>query len=796
MSTSARNPFPGPVPLTESQGSLLFGRASEKDELMMRLRPGSALKIIQLTADSGIGKTSLLDAGLVPRLVDGGRTVVLIRDWSAVSGRSGVDNLAEALMNGLGRAVCEDMGLEQLREGTGSEPGNAEEIVDEIDDFFGEDLVVILDQFEELFRLDPSLGHEFLGALVERYARRSPLSFRTIVSLRSEYRAELGLIESKLSTDRWLWYPLDHVEDQVVADLITAGLPPEQRPFGADEAEVLKDLWVLAAYGATAQNRGKWWKPRVGLLQMQAMLWVLWERLRGDSQVKLSWQSTLAALGVTTSSERQELTPSELERGATAAFQAALRAYLDEAFDELMLRAGDGSASRGHDRLVGERRARETRVMAALLAPALSSGGYKQVVDTEKLALTRTAVGFQYLDKADEKEYARSAIRRARDVAEAEGSRFICFSQLEDDYSLLLGEPDVEFDVQTVGGDQGLGSGRVMTLHWQVVTAEIAVTYERALQWLKKRQIVRLTPGPWRDGYRTRAVSVTHDGYGDPLDAWGRYELTKPSTYEHMLMALRGETIEIPDGIKATSDGSPVVLRRLCWQGAEIAFDLANVVFEECDLRGSIIQDVEHMEDVEFRNCVTDGLLIQRSKISGARGLRFVVDSSSLAPELAAADVFDTSVSTLTLQNRCVFTEGTPLVFRGLEGYGIFVTETTGAAWSIVDCRLDHVLIGSDVKMGGDWTLHSGMIVNAFLSHLVLRGRYSVGGAGVRSGELDRVAERLGVSPMDLGITAEQLDESMTVRVANASLVHVEAQRVKLSGDWIWLWRDQKQFPE
>jgi hypothetical protein len=793
VSTSADNPFPGPVPLTEGQGGLLFGREAEKDELEMRLRPGSPLRIVQLTADSGIGKTSLLDAGLVPRLKGSGRKVILIRDWSAVSGRRGVDNLAEALMAGLGPAACEDVGVGVLHSGTESDQGNAEEIIDVIDDHYGEDLVVILDQFEELFRLDPSLGHEFLAALVERYARRQPLSFRTVVSLRSEYRSELGVIESKLSTDRWLWYPLSHVEDEVVVDLICAHASEGPQPFERDEAQVLQGMWLMAAYGAKGQDRGKWWKPRVGLLQMQAMLWVLWERMRRESYTLLTWESVLEALGAEHSPERSRAGE---EKEATEAFQAALRAFLDEAFDALLGKAGDGSYSKGRDRAEGEARARETRVMAALLAPALSSGGYKQVVDTDELALSRTAVGFQFFDRPEEKAYARAAIQRARHVAESEGSRFLSFENLEDDFALFVGGPPDEFSVRTdEGEDQALGAGRLMTRHWQVVTCEIALTYERALQWLKQRQIVRLTPGPWRDGNRTRAVSVTHDGYGEPLNAWGKHEMTKPETYEHMLVALRGETIELPC-IQAPVDGPPIVLKRLSWQGAEIAFDLVNVVFEECDLRGTVIQGVSRLQDVEFRNCVTDGLLIQRSTIRGRKGLLFVGDDRCFDLELKAAKSFNTRVRTLTLQNECEFEAGTPLVFKGLTGYGVFVTETTGAAWSIINCELDHVVIGSEPHEGRSWRLNSGKIVNAFLSHLVLRGDYTGGSDEASADKLARVADSLGVAVSDLGVSADALNETKTVRVANASLIHVEAERVKLSGDWIWMWREQRQDGE
>ena len=61
------NPWPGLAPFTEAQREFFFGRDTESAELLRRVR-GRPLTV--LFGQSGLGKTSLLCAGLFPRLRD------------------------------------------------------------------------------------------------------------------------------------------------------------------------------------------------------------------------------------------------------------------------------------------------------------------------------------------------------------------------------------------------------------------------------------------------------------------------------------------------------------------------------------------------------------------------------------------------------------------------------------------------------------------------------------------------------------------------------------------------------
>ena len=79
-SLDAENPWPGLVPYTEATQAYFHGRDAETAELLRRVRREH---LTILFGESGLGKTSLLCAGLFPRLRAADFLPVYIRlDWS------------------------------------------------------------------------------------------------------------------------------------------------------------------------------------------------------------------------------------------------------------------------------------------------------------------------------------------------------------------------------------------------------------------------------------------------------------------------------------------------------------------------------------------------------------------------------------------------------------------------------------------------------------------------------------------------------------------------------------------
>src|SRR5580658_6407457 len=136
------NPFPGLRPFEPDEDHLFFGREKEIDELLRRL---GANRFLSVVGTSGSGKSSLVRSGLIPSLYSGfmvnaGSTwrVATLRPGedpighlSAALNRSGVLG-AEGEMASTNRVL-----LEAVRQARIPPEDN---------------LLVIVDQFEELFR--------------------------------------------------------------------------------------------------------------------------------------------------------------------------------------------------------------------------------------------------------------------------------------------------------------------------------------------------------------------------------------------------------------------------------------------------------------------------------------------------------------------------------------------------------------------------------------------------------------------------------------------------------------------
>lgn len=89
------NPWPGLVAFTEQIGDFFYGRRAEQDELLRTVLRGTGTLLF---GRSGLGKTSLLQAGLVPRLRLQGFVPILIRLDLSVAGQPLLAQVKAALL--------------------------------------------------------------------------------------------------------------------------------------------------------------------------------------------------------------------------------------------------------------------------------------------------------------------------------------------------------------------------------------------------------------------------------------------------------------------------------------------------------------------------------------------------------------------------------------------------------------------------------------------------------------------------------------------------------------------------
>ena len=185
------NPFPGLRPFEASEQHLFFGRENQIEELRKKLHRTHFLAVV---GTSGSGKSSLLRAGFLPTLLNNDDSTPSA--WRVATMRPGNDpigNLASALNS------PQFWRNEKLSEGHGQFTETALRhgsmgLVETIKDFrVSENILILVDQFEELFRFIDSGSKDarddaskFVKLILESsYQREMPIYIA--LTMRSDY---------------------------------------------------------------------------------------------------------------------------------------------------------------------------------------------------------------------------------------------------------------------------------------------------------------------------------------------------------------------------------------------------------------------------------------------------------------------------------------------------------------------------------------------------------------------------------------------------------------------------------
>ncbi len=170
--TREQNPWPGLFWYSEKQANLFFGREAETEE-MLHLIQRETLTV--LFGRSGLGKTSLLRAGVFPRLrLTGYFPVVLRLDYALEANGPGQQVIA------LTEAAARESGIDIERAEEGDEPPTLWEHFHRTH-FWGPrndrvTPVLVFDQFEEIFTVGgrSEARTDFLGQLADLAENRIP----------------------------------------------------------------------------------------------------------------------------------------------------------------------------------------------------------------------------------------------------------------------------------------------------------------------------------------------------------------------------------------------------------------------------------------------------------------------------------------------------------------------------------------------------------------------------------------------------------------------------------------------
>ena len=266
------NPYVGPRPFGQSERARFFGRAHEVRDLLSLVL---AQRVVLLYAASGAGKSSLLNAGLIPLLEEEkGFDVLPVarllsdRNREASSGTRNV--FASALLASWSAPTDASSIADYL--------GSRERPLD--GEGFPGPRAIVVDQFEELFTLYPDRwsDREPLFAQVCEALDSDPF-LRVILVLREEWVAQLdpyaALLPGRLRTR----FRLERLDRDGALAAITGPLEGAGCSFAPGVAESLvTDLLTLridAGGGHTVETQGEFVEP----VQLQVVCRSLWSEL-------------------------------------------------------------------------------------------------------------------------------------------------------------------------------------------------------------------------------------------------------------------------------------------------------------------------------------------------------------------------------------------------------------------------------------------------------------------------------------------------------------------------------------
>lgn len=266
------NPFPGPQAYGWDERAYFFGRANEIEELTSLVLSSSATL---LYAPSGTGKSSLMQAGLAPHLIQRFDFHVLPMVHLGTGARADqAEDEPNQFVRAVTEAIChpdtEDVPTDIAAAAATSRPAGDPR------------LLLVLDQFEEVFS-DPALWRqreEFFTALSD--ALRENTWLRAIIALRGDYLAELVPYEDVLPDHLAVRYQLEPLTEDAAGTAIQSAFDASGVALAEQVRATVLDL-LLESQNSPHRAR------HVNTIQLQILCRRLWENLQGaDSRHALA----------------------------------------------------------------------------------------------------------------------------------------------------------------------------------------------------------------------------------------------------------------------------------------------------------------------------------------------------------------------------------------------------------------------------------------------------------------------------------------------------------------------------
>ena len=271
-------PWRGPKPMELGDDDLLIGRGQDRERFVHEVLTH---QLVVLHGESGVGKSSLLNVGLIGDLRERGFQPIVCRNWTreAASPEHPEDFVAgkvAAELRALGIAV------------DGSTPHS---MIKQLNDEYAELAVLVLDQFEELIRHQRLFFKRAMDWIVQLNLN---YNIHVVITLRSEYQHRLRPMNKRLRPHSMATYELEALTGlDEIRDIIASG-NPGQEGSGTSQAQDAaagaagtpglaisrEAIGLLLQEWQGIQQENELRAVDVGLLHLQGALYALHARAR------------------------------------------------------------------------------------------------------------------------------------------------------------------------------------------------------------------------------------------------------------------------------------------------------------------------------------------------------------------------------------------------------------------------------------------------------------------------------------------------------------------------------------
>jgi len=250
MSLKGKNitPFPGIQPYLESESSSFYAREREVEDVLSILQ---RYKVVTVSGENGAGKTSLINAGVIPKLKNkfSGQSG---KDWVVCNFRPGIspiENLSHSLS---------DSGVLYLNgKSKTTDHKNYTRIIEEkkdlgLIDIFGnseiyekKNLLIVIDQLEDLFKYNKffdskkSLEDNVLFDLIYSTSRYKETAIYFIIVIQTDFVSKLNSYDRFTELLNYSQYTLPKLGTNSVKDIVEKTFHKKNIQLSDDLMEIL-----------------------------------------------------------------------------------------------------------------------------------------------------------------------------------------------------------------------------------------------------------------------------------------------------------------------------------------------------------------------------------------------------------------------------------------------------------------------------------------------------------------------------------------------------------------------------